>query len=49
MKGVPESKIEVIYNWVDKKKAIVPIKKKENPLYEEFDLNRNSFYVCICW
>lgn len=44
MKGVPESKIEVIYNWVDEK-AIVPIKKEENPLYEEFDLDRNSFYV----
>lgn len=26
-KGVPENKIEVIYNWVDEK-AIVPIKKK---------------------
>ena len=43
-KGVPENKIEVIYNWVDEK-AIVPIKKEENPLFEEFDLDRNLFYV----
>lgn len=43
-KGVPESKIEVIYNWVDAN-AVVPVKKADNPLYEEFGLARNLFTV----
>lgn len=43
-KGVPESKIEVIYNWVDEK-AVVPIPKAENVLYEELNLSRDQFYA----
>lgn len=43
-KGVPERKIEIIYNWVDEK-AIVPVIKAENPLYEEFGLSRDKFHV----
>lgn len=43
-KGVPEEKIEVIYNWVDET-AIVPIDKSENPLYEELDIDRDKFTV----
>ena len=43
-KGVPESKIEVIYNWVDTD-SVFPVEKDENPLYEEFSLSRSVFTV----
>lgn len=43
-KGVPESKIEVIYNWVDEK-AVVPIKKEDNTLYEELGISRDKFNI----
>lgn len=43
-KGVPEEKIEVIYNWVDEN-AVVPIAKEDNPLYKEFDINPDKFNV----
>lgn len=43
-KGVPEEKIEVIYNWVDEK-AVQPVAKAENPLFEEFGLSRDIFTI----
>lgn len=43
-KGVPEEKIEVIYNWVDTK-VIVPVFKDDNFLYDELGLSRDKFYV----
>lgn len=43
-KGVPEKKIEVIYNWVDEN-AITPVKDEENELFEEFGISRDKFRV----
>lgn len=43
-KGVPEEKIEVIYNWVDETK-VTPIAKEANPLYSEFELDKEKFRV----
>ena len=43
-KGVPEQKIEVVYNWVDQN-AVVPLPKNKNPLYDEFRINREKFNV----
>lgn len=43
-KGVPEEKIEVVYNWVDEN-AVVPVAKEENPLFEEFGISRDKFHV----
>ena len=43
-KGVAEEKIEVIYNWVDEK-AIVPVAKEENPLYDELEICKDKFNV----
>lgn len=43
-KGVPEEKIEVIYNWVDEN-AIRPIQDNENSLFEEFDISHEQFRV----
>ena len=43
-KGVPEDKIEVIYNWVDEK-AVQPVTKEDNPLFDEFGISRDAFNV----
>ena len=43
-KGVPEEKIEVVYNWVDEN-AIIPVKDEENELFEEFGIGREKFRV----
>lgn len=43
-KGVPEEKIEVVYNWVDEK-SIVDIQREDNILFERYELDRNCFYI----
>jgi len=43
-KGVPESKIEVVYNWVDEKK-VYPVSRSDNKLFDEYKLSRDEFYV----
>ena len=43
-KGVPEEKIEVIYNWVDEK-AVHPVLKEDNPLFDEFGIDRDKFTI----
>ena len=43
-RGVPAEKIEVVYNWVDEK-AVQPVAKEENPLFDEFGLDRNKFTI----
>lgn len=43
-KGIPADKVVVVYNWVDSK-AVVPVQKDENPLFEEFGLNQDKFHV----
>ena len=46
-KGVPEEKIEVIYNWVDEQ-AVVHIPRNENKLFEKYNLDSNKFYITYC-
>lgn len=43
-KGVPESKIEVIPNWVDCE-AIKPVSRKDNRLFDEYNISREKFIV----
>ncbi len=43
-RGVPADKIDVVYNWVDEK-AVHPIAKEDNPLYDEFGLSHDKFTV----
>lgn len=43
-RGVPAEKIEVVYNWVDEK-AVQPVTKVDNPLFEEFGLSRDKFTI----
>ena len=44
-KGVPEEKIELIYNWVDEN-TVVHVDRKDNPLFDRYNLDREKFYVC---
>lgn len=43
-KGVPEEKIEVIYNWVDQN-CVVNINRDNNKLFDKYGLDRSKFYV----
>ena len=43
-KGVPERKIEVVYNWVDET-AVVNIPRSKNKLFDKYGLDRNNFYI----
>lgn len=43
-KGVPEHKIEVIYNWVDEH-AVTDVPRDENKLFDKYNLPRDKFYV----
>lgn len=44
LKGVPESKIEVIYNWVDENE-VVAVPRALNILFDRYNLDRNKFYI----
>ena len=43
-KGVPEEKIEVVYNWVDQN-AVMPVEDILNPLFEELGVTKEKFRV----
>ena len=43
-KGVPQEKIEVIYNWVDEN-AVVDIPREENKLFDKYGIDRSKFYI----
>ena len=44
-KGVPEDKIEIVYNWVDENQ-VVNVERKDNILFDKYNLDRNKFYIC---
>ena len=44
-RNVPESKISLIYNWVDEKK-ITHIERQDNPIFDMLEISREDFYVC---
>jgi glycosyltransferase involved in cell wall biosynthesis len=43
-KGVSESKITVVYNWVDHN-AVVEIPRERNKLFDKYSLDRSKFYI----
>ncbi len=43
-KGVEESKIEVIPNWIDMA-SVQPVERSDNALFDEFSLSREKFTV----
>ena len=46
-KGVPEDKIEVIYNWVEEDK-VVNVEREDNVLIDRYKLDPKKFYVTYC-
>ena len=44
-KGVPEEKIEIVYNWVDENQ-VVHVDRAQNPLFDKYNLDREKFYIC---
>ena len=42
---VTESKISLIYNWVDENN-VAYVDRTSNPLFDNFQLSRDGFYVC---
>ena len=46
-KGVPEEKIEVVYNWVEED-IVVNVDRKDNKLFDKYNLDRRHFYVTYC-
>lgn len=43
-RNIPESKITVIYDWVDENKCF-PINRKDNYLFDKFNLSRDKIYI----
>lgn len=43
-KGVPEEKIEVVYNWVDQN-MVVDVPRDKNKLFDMYGLDRSKFYI----
>lgn len=43
-KGVPEEKLRTVSNWIDTK-AVCPVEKENNKLFEEFSIDREKFTV----
>lgn len=46
-KGVPEDKIELIYNWVDESE-VIDIQRSNNKLFDLYGLDRKKFYITYC-
>lgn len=43
-KGVPEEKIEVVYNWVDEN-AVVSVEREKNELFDKYGIGREKFIL----
>lgn len=43
-KGVPEDKIEVVYNWVDQN-AVVHVDRSDNKLIGKYNIDPTKFYI----
>jgi len=46
-RGVPESKIDLVYNWIDDKE-VYDVHRKENKLFDKYHLDRGMFYISYC-
>lgn len=46
-RGVPKSKVSVVYNWIDTKQ-VYPVHREENPLFDELSIPKNKFIVTYC-
>lgn len=46
-RGVNPNKIDVVYNWIDTNQ-VYPVKRKDNPLFNELGIPRDKFIVSYC-
>jgi glycosyltransferase involved in cell wall biosynthesis len=46
-KGVPEEKLDVIYNWVDEN-AVINVARSNNKLFDKYNMERSKFYITYC-
>lgn len=46
-RGIPEEKIDIVYNWIDTDQ-IYPVERRDNPLFDELDIPRDKFIVTYC-
>lgn len=46
-RGVPDSKIRLIYNWIDEK-VVIPIDRKDNILFSRYGIDPDKFIVTHC-
>lgn len=46
-KGVPEHKIDIIYNWTDEN-VVVPVDRSENILLKRYNFATEAFYITYC-
>ena len=46
-KGVPEEKIDVVYNWVDEN-DVRNIERESNKMFDRYNLDRSKFYITYC-
>lgn len=46
-RGVPESKVSMIYNWIDESE-VVPINREKNVIFKRYGLDINKFYITYC-
>jgi glycosyltransferase involved in cell wall biosynthesis len=46
-KGVPEEKIDIIYNWIDEDQ-VYSIPRDNNPLFDQYKLDKSLFYLSYC-
>ncbi len=44
-KGVPNNKIVIIPNWINTE-TVFPIDRKDNILFDKYNLDRDKFYIC---
>lgn len=46
-KGVPDDKVDIIYNWSDEN-AVLPVDRAENILFDRLSLPKETFYITYC-
>lgn len=46
-RGVPEEKIEIVYNWIDTS-IVKPISRDENALVNKYKMDNKKFYITYC-
>lgn len=46
-RGVPESKVSMIYNWIDENE-VTPVERESNILLDRYSLEKDKYYITYC-